>query len=203
MPILWNPTDEKLVGMHDGISYIFNPDDKKKIAGNAARHLLTHLETRGLTLLEYGDESLEEEKKKAAIARQKSFEMKQIRQYNLDNAKRARQNLPWVEPPKIVQHFAIKHNVKLEEFFSEADVKGEELSDTMKRANDAEKKVQELSINIDKLTKAVEDLLLDKIKNEELASLDGRTKAAKELKEKMQAMEKEKNASVQTGVEEE
>jgi len=203
MPILWNPTDEKLVGMHDGISYIFNPDDKKKIAGNAARHLLTHLETRGLTLLEYGDESLEEEKKKAAIARQKSFEMKQIRQYNLDNAKRARQNLPWVEPPKIVQHFAIKYNVKLEEFFSEVDTKGAELSDSIKRTNDAEKKVQELSINIDKLTKAVEDLLLDKIKNEELASLDGRTKAAKELKEKMQAMEKEKNASVQTGVEEE
>ena len=192
MPILWNPTDEPLEGMHDGISYILQPGDKKKVTGTTARHLISHLETRGLVSLEYGDEgTVEVNKGKGALVRQKKFELNQIRRYNIDNQKRARGNLQWVEPPKIVEHFAIKHNVKLEEFHSMVDTKGEELAATMKQNAELQQELRDQKDQMKELLNSVNELKIDKIKNDEMAKLDRRTKEYKDKLKEVEVLEGE------------
>lgn len=182
MPTLLNPTDEQLKTMHDGISYIFESGDTKRVETAVGRHILTHFQARGIVLLEYGDDTsgAKEVKIEDALKRQKTFELKQIRAYNVDNEKRKRQGKLWVEPPAAVVHFATKHNVKLEEFFSEADVKNKELSEAVNRAFDAEKQVATLTEQLTEVMAFMKESKVDKLKQDEIAGLDKRTREYKD-----------------------
>lgn len=192
MPTLWNPTDEVLIGRYDGTNTKLNPGDKKKVDSSRAKHLITQLDPRGLTLLEYGDEGeILEKKKKDAKLRQEKFEKKQIRFYNLDNEKRKRSQKPWVDPPKEVERFAIKWSVPLVEYWSKSDVKEEALAEATNSAKKVAQENADLKSEISEMSNMLKELMADKLEHDKLRGLDGRTKAAKELKERLEGLKDE------------
>ncbi len=189
---LWNPTDEKLVGKYDGANTVLEPNAKVRVDTPRANHILTQLESRGLVVLEYGDsDEVLEEKKKDALRRQEKFEKLQIRRYNLDNEKRKRAQKMWVDPPKQVEQFAIKWSVPLVEYWSAEDAKAEAMAEAMNNDKQIKLENQELKAQIAEMSDMVRELMADKIEKDKLATMDGRTKEAKELKEKLSGLKKE------------
>ena len=189
MPVIYNPTDEILVGRYDGTDTILKPGDKLKVDTPRAKHILTQLEPRGLLILDYGDEGdVIKKKEKGALKRQTAFEKKQVRFYNIDNEKRKRENKPWVSPPPAVERYALKHSISLVEYYSESDTKAEALAEAANKASQASKENRELKEQILEMSAMVKELMSDKIERNELKVLDGRTKEAKELKEKLEGL---------------
>jgi len=184
--VLWNPTDEVLKHEYGGILIELTPGQKKKLPDRAANHLLTKLSTRGLTSLEYGDTpETEIKKKKAALERQRKFEMNQVRMYNIDNMRRKRNNQIWVEPPMHIQKFANKHSMKLEESWSTEDLDRKSLKDAKERAEKAEERSERLEKQLEELSVLIRELATEKHEREELTKLDKRTKEYKEKREEL------------------
>jgi len=184
--VIWNASDEELMGFAGGLEYTIKPDQKVKMPDSVANHLITQFGTRGLVSLEYGDTpEIEASKKEAALKRQEKFEKNQVWMYNRDNAKRKRQNLMWVEAPESVVKFAIKHGMKLEEEWTMRDVATEQVADAQHKAKLAEAKADKLSEQLLTMSAALEELMKDKISRDKLTKLDKRTSEYKELKEKL------------------
>lgn len=185
--VLWNPTDEILQGTHEGIATVFQPGDKIKVEDRKANHILKHLETRGLTVLEYGDNPETEAQKEAdALTRQKEFEMKQVGNYNLDNAKRKRVGSLWVDPKPIIKHFAIKWGLKLEEQWDMGDSERQELASSRRRAMDAETKSNKLESQVQELSTQLSELIKIVQQDKLMEGIDKRTKTGKEMMEKIE-----------------
>ena len=111
--ILYNPTDENLEGFHIGNRYIIHPEEKMKVQDKAGRHLLTHLSTRGLVTLEFGDD--EAEKAKEGLERNHAFKIKQIGTFNQLNEANKIQGLPYAQPPKAVAEYAKELGVDIKQ----------------------------------------------------------------------------------------
>lgn len=185
--VLWNATDEILKGTHEGIETVFNPGDKIKVEDRKANHILKHLEARGLTVLEYGDTpESEADKKAAALSRQKEFELRQVGNYNLENAKRKRMGLIWVDPTPLVKHFAVKWGVKLEEQWDMGDTERQELAAARKRAMESERKSNQLESQVQELSTQLAELIKMVQQDKIVSNIDKRTKSGKEMVEKIE-----------------
>ena len=134
--IIFNPTNEVLTGMQGGIEYPIPayPDKgcKAKFSDTIANHLLNKLETRGLTTLEYGDDSDggKVEKKKAAAGRRrnKEFKEKQVLRYNQLNESRKMQGMEFIQAPEQVNKYAEELGQALIQPYVIADTKNAELA---------------------------------------------------------------------------
>ena len=187
--VVFNPTDEHLQGMQGGIEIDLPPNAKMKVPDPTANHLITHLGPRGLVSLEYGDEGeIEKQKVAAAIERQERFERKQVSQYNMDNAKRKRKQMDWVEPTKEVIHYAAKWGMKLEEMWTAADIETTELFKAKKQAREAKEESLELRDQMADMMSMMKELMKDKAKRDDLKKLDKRTV---EYKEKIQELKEQ------------
>lgn len=185
--VLWNCTDEVLKGTHEGIETIFQPGDKIKVEDRKANHILKHLEARGLTVLEYGDTpDTEAEKKAAALSRQKEFELRQVGNYNLENAKRKRMGLIWTDPTPLVKHFAVKWGVKLEETWDMGDTERQELAAARKRAMESERKSNQLESQVQELSSQLSELIKIVQQDKLISGIDKRTRSGKEMVEKIE-----------------
>lgn len=187
--VLYNPTDERLVGTHGGIDVILEPKAKVEVPDTTANHLVTHFGTRGLVELSFADASDPtriEAKESEALKRQEKYEKKQVEQYNQINEANKAKSRPYIEPTEDVQRFALKWGIELLQPYTLKDLEKEEISKARKRADEAERRSEILEDKLSKLTDMVEGLMKEKIERDELSKLDKRTKEYKELKAKLE-----------------
>ena len=106
----------------------------------------------------------------------------------MDNEKRKRQQLLWVEPTKEVAHYAAKWGMKLEDRWEAADIESTELHKAKREAKEAKAESAELKEQMNEMMGMMKELMLEKAKRDDLKKLDKRTveykEQVKELKEK-------------------
>jgi hypothetical protein len=97
------------------------------------RHILNQLGPRGLTSLEYGDDSddgkIKKQKGEAGRRRNREFKLKQIERYNQDNEARKAQHQAYVKPPEHIEAYASELGVGLIAPYQVQDSKNEEIAE--------------------------------------------------------------------------
>lgn len=109
--VIWNPTKEELAGQYAGVSYFLQPDEKRKVEDNCGKHLLNQLGQRGLSDLEYRSD--EGKIKADALARNKSFKLRMIVEFNQRNEARKQMNLGFIPPSKEIDGYAQELGIEL------------------------------------------------------------------------------------------
>lgn len=140
--VLFNPTDEELRAQYGGLDVKIAPfgedGHQLRVDDQKARHILNILGPRGLTTLEFGDDSNDGEIKNQKAAdgcrRAKEFKQKQVRTYNRDNESRKQQHLQYVEPPEQIKQWAKDLGIVLIQPYELPDVDMEEIS-TLRKSN--------------------------------------------------------------------
>jgi len=112
--VLFNPTDEELRAQYGGIDVVIaalgEEGNLVRVEDQKARHILNILGPRGLTSLEFGDDSedgaIKNQKADDGRRRALDFKKKQVRTYNRDNEGRKMRHLEYVEPPELIKKWA-------------------------------------------------------------------------------------------------
>jgi hypothetical protein len=134
--VLWNPTNEELFYAFGGITFFFQPGEKRKVEDAAGKHLLHNLGIRGLTVLDY---DCDEKKIGAdAIARNLEFKRKTVVEFNQRNEQRKQTNFPYLVPTEQVAGYAKELGVKiLEPYVPRDNEAGSSAMTTMKAENES------------------------------------------------------------------
>ena len=162
--ILFNPTNEDLETQYSGVvtripkrgedGHMLKVDDAK------GRHILNVLGPRGLTQLEYGDDSdggIKKEQKAAdGVRRNLEFKKKQVMTYNRDNEARKNKHLEYLQIPKQVEDYAKELGIGLIEAYNIPDVKNEEISELRAALSKKDAEVALLSSQVGELIKALQ-----------------------------------------------
>jgi len=113
--ILYNPTNEDFIGQHMGEHVHIPANSELKVDEARGRHLLNFLGPRGLTFLEYGDDSSGAKELKAKNARKtnKEFKLRHINNFNARNEQRKQQGLEFEPPTDIEKKYAEELDVDL------------------------------------------------------------------------------------------
>jgi sugar phosphate isomerase/epimerase len=151
--IIYNPTNEVLIGEHSGVTLIVNPEDKIKIEDSKAKHLLNKLGRRGLSVLDYGCD--EKKVGEEGIERNIDFKKKQVIEYNQRNESRKMQSMSYLMPTKSVKAYAIELGIELNEPYSLKDAEKEAITETKKENTELKKQINNLE---DKLTQILDSL---------------------------------------------
>lgn len=117
--VVWNPTNEKFETQYIGETVIMEPDQKLRVDDARGRHLLNVLGPRGLTSLEYGDDSgIEQKKKTDARKRNLDFKRQQVTRYNQENQRREQAKAPIIDAPAQIKQYAQETGIALIEPYS-------------------------------------------------------------------------------------
>jgi len=132
--LLWNPTNETLSYQFSGITYFFEPGERKKVDDACGKHLLHNLGVRGLTVLEYGcdEKALERD----SLERNTDFKKKMIIDFNQRNETRKQTNFAYLAPTKEIKAYALDLGVGLLEPFEVRDKEHAAYAE-MKNENDS------------------------------------------------------------------
>ena len=151
--MLWNPTGDKLSYQFSGITYFFEPGERKKVEDPCGQHLLHNIGMRGLTVLEYGCD--EEKLKKDAIERNKDFKRRMVIDYNQRNETRKQTNFAYLAPTTEIKKYAIELGVGLLEPFSPRDQEHEEMAAMKSENNILKGSLNDLTARLATLTELV------------------------------------------------
>lgn len=144
--MLWNPTNENLSYAFGGITFFFNPGEKRKVEDAAGKHLLHNLGIRGLTVLDY---DCDEKKIGAdAIERNRDFKKKMVVDYNQRNETRKQTNFPYLAPTKEVKAYAIELGMGLLEPFTPRDPEREGMASMQAEISALKRIIEGLSKNM-------------------------------------------------------
>lgn len=145
---LFNPTKESFDALYEGISLHIAPfgegGHKIPVHDSKANHILNSLGPRGLCVLEYGDESKEDQIAEDGRARNLEFKRKQVIRYNQMNERNKQTNLPYVEPPQQIKDYAVDIALKLLSPYETQDAKNQEIVELRKRNDDLSERMNEL-----------------------------------------------------------
>lgn len=163
--ILYNPTNEELKGMSGGIDLILPPEPEKghmvKVDDAKGRHILNQLGPRGLTSLEYGDDSdggkIKLQKAEAGRRRNREFKMKQIERYNQDNEARKAQHQAYVKPPPHIEAYAKELGEGLIAPYQVQDHKNKEIAVLTEKLEKRDNEFAELSAQFKEFMKAFKE----------------------------------------------
>jgi len=144
--MLYNPTNEVLSFAYGGITFFFNPQERKKVEDAAGKHLLHNLGARGLTVLEYGCDEAKIEKD--AVERNINFKRNMVVEFNQRNEQRKQTNFAYLAPTKEVKEYAIELGMGLLEPFSPRDREHEGMASMMSEINALKRIIEGLSKNM-------------------------------------------------------
>ena len=182
--VLFNPTKEKMSAFHEGIETFLQPcpedGHKIKVPDNKANHILNYLGPRGICVLEYGDESKEQQIAEAGLQRNKEFKIKQVVRYNQDNQAREQSLKPYIEPTAQVKRYAEEVGIKLIEPYVVEDTKNKKISDLEAKLTEQSEQMQAMMAQ---MTKMMEDKTGVKVDTPDEANI-------KSLKEEYRMMQK-------------
>jgi len=149
---LFNPTNEDFFAQYGGSNFTIPkyPEEghMMRVDDNKANHVLNQFGPRGLTFLDFGDDSddgaIKKKKAKEGRRRNLEFKRKQIATYNRDNEARKARHLEYIDPPEQIQEYAKEIGVKLEAPYEVADVKNEEIAQLRKDKEEGDKRFNDL-----------------------------------------------------------
>lgn len=131
-----NPTNEKMTEMYGGVPFVFPPESTTPVDNKAAaNHIINTMGARGLVLLEYGDDTKQQDgktvkeiKAAAGIVANKAFKRDQVIAHNQDNEERKQTMRPYVKPTTQIIRYAEEFGIKLLRPYEADDLQAQEMN---------------------------------------------------------------------------
>lgn len=102
--VLFNPTNDTIKQMKDGIEFVFPPGSKTQVSDDMGRFIIHKQGDWGMCSLHYGDEKNEERIAAAGRERRKAKKLRMIEAWNNDNYMRSETKRPPLRPsPEMIQ----------------------------------------------------------------------------------------------------
>ena len=157
--VLYNPTNETLVGTYVGEDTVIAPEAKVKVDDNRGRHILNQLGRRGLIALDYGDEGdVFKAKVKAAIAKNRAFKEKQVTDYNRTNSQNRANHMPYIPPTEQVEGYAKELGLELIQPYAPKDTRTPEIERLTEENRVKDRQIDELRTQISNQSGQISEL---------------------------------------------
>ena len=173
--VLFNPThklekefQETFKTHYMGIGYFIKPGEKIKFPDPAARHILTEFSSRGLVVLEYGDEEKIAEKTQEGLEKNKEFKLKQLNAFNETNEAHKHQGLPYLWPKPFLKAYAKEFGLKLIESYKVDDAHLQRAKELRDENIELKQQMKDMNEKFEKLMDVVSDKLSIKPDNDEI-----------------------------------
>ncbi len=156
--VLFNPTNERMSALHEGIELWLEPYPKNghmvKVHDAKGHHIINALGPRGICLLDYDDHGKEDEIAETGRARNLEFKKRQVVRYNQDNKAREQSLKPYIDPTAQVKRYAEEVGIELLEPYVTEDVKNKKISDLEKRLTDQSEEMRTMMAQMTKMMEA-------------------------------------------------